>query len=65
LNHLQVWGCVVHVHELEELQTKLDSKSKHCIMVGYFDDFEVFKCHHPLAHNILINKDVKFNEQNF
>jgi hypothetical protein len=51
------------VHEHEELQTKLDSKSKHCIMVGYFDEFEVFKCHHPLTHKILINKDIKFDEQ--
>ncbi len=53
----------MHVHELEELRTKLDSKSKHCIMVGYFDEFEVFKCHHPLTHKILINKDIKFDEQ--
>jgi hypothetical protein len=43
----------------------LDSKSKQCIMVGYFDEIEVVRCYHPLAHKILISKGVKFDEQNF
>jgi hypothetical protein len=65
LEHLRVWGCVVYVHEFDEQQTKLDSKNKRCIMVGYSDEIEAVKCYHPLARNILINKDVKFDEQIF
>jgi hypothetical protein len=34
-------------------------------MVGYSDEIEAVKCYHPLARNILINKDVKFDEQIF
>jgi hypothetical protein len=65
LEHLCVWGCVVYVHEFDEQQTKLDSKNKRCIMVGYFDEIEAVKCYHPLACNILISRDVKFDEQKF
>jgi len=65
LEHLWVWGCVVYVHEPDEHQTKLDSKNKQYIMVNYFDEFEVVKCYHPPGCKIMINKDVRFDEQNF
>jgi hypothetical protein len=32
-------------------------------MVSYSNESKTIKCYHPLAHNILINKDVKFDEQ--
>ncbi len=55
----------MYVHEFDEQRTKFDSKSKWCIMVGYFGEFEVVRCYHPLAFKILISKDVKFDEKFF
>ena len=35
LSHLKIFGCVCYVHVPDELRTKLDSKSKKCIFIGY------------------------------
>ncbi len=50
----------MYMHELDEYQTKLDSKSKRCIMVNYSNEFEAVKCYHLLGYKIMISKDVKF-----
>jgi hypothetical protein len=54
LKHLQVWGCIVYVHEHDEQRTKLDSKNKRCIMVDYSNEFEVIKCYHPPTYKIQV-----------
>jgi hypothetical protein len=53
------------VHKPNEHWTKLDSKNKCCIMVGYFDDFEAFRCYHPPTCKILTNRDDKFDGRKF
>ena len=43
LSHLRVFGCVAYVHVPKEKRTKLDSKSKKCIFIGYKDGLKGYK----------------------
>ena len=35
LSHLKVFGCIAYIHVLDEVHTKLDTKAKKCIFIGY------------------------------
>ena len=35
LSHLKVFGCIASVHILDKKRTKLDTKVKKCIFIGY------------------------------
>jgi hypothetical protein len=37
---LRVFGCIVHVHVLNEKRSKLDPKAKKCIFIGYSLDYK-------------------------
>jgi len=53
LSHLRVFGCDAHVHVLKEKQTKLDSKSKKCIFIGYKDGLKGYKLWNPVTRKVL------------
>jgi hypothetical protein len=35
VSHLGVFGCIAHMHVLDEKRSKLDLKAKQCIFTGY------------------------------
>jgi hypothetical protein len=51
------------VHEDDQVRTKLDDKSKKIIFVGYNQKSKWYKVYNPNKGNMVINKDVEFNEE--
>jgi hypothetical protein len=62
VTHLHVFGCDAHIHVLEELRQKLDSKNQKCIFIGYNDEVKGFKFYDPQNKKLLISHDVIFDE---
>eukprot|EP00253_Pinus_taeda_P010000 PITA_10000 len=52
LSHLRVFGCEAYVHVPKEKRTKLDSKSKKCIFIGYKDGLYGYKLWNPEPEKI-------------
>eukprot|EP00253_Pinus_taeda_P018302 PITA_18302 len=62
LSHLRVFGCDAYVHVPKEKRTKLDSKSKKCIFIGYKDGLKGYKLWNPVTRKVVYNQDVVFKE---
>ena len=62
LSHLKVFECIVYVHVLDELQTKLDPKAKKCVFIGYSLKQKGYKCYNLVTHQVRVSKDVVFYE---
>eukprot|EP00253_Pinus_taeda_P005855 PITA_05855 len=62
LSHLRVFGCDAYVHVPKEKQTKLDSKSKKCILIGYKDGLKGDKLWNPITRKVVYNRDVVLRE---
>eukprot|EP00253_Pinus_taeda_P012956 PITA_12956 len=62
LSHLRVFGCDAYVHVPKEKQTKLDSKFKKCIFVGYKDGLKGYKLWNPVTRKVVYSQDVVFKE---
>eukprot|EP00253_Pinus_taeda_P001476 PITA_01476 len=52
LSHLRVFGCDACVHVPKEKRTKLDSKSKKCIFIGYKNGLKDYKFWNPEPEKI-------------
>ena len=62
LSHLKIFGCVCYVHVPDELRTKLDSKSKKCIFIGYAIEQKGYRCYKPITNYVKVSRDVVFDE---
>ena len=62
LSHLRVFGCDAYVHVPNEKRTKLDSKSKKCIFIGYKDGLKGYKLLNSVTRKVVYNQDVVFRE---
>jgi len=62
LSHLRVFGCDAYVHVPKEKRTKLDSKSKKCIFIGYKDGLKGYKLWNPVTRKVVYSRDVVFRE---
>lgn len=60
LEHVRVFGCEGYVHVPGQLRTKLDSKSRKMLLVGY--DHTNYKMYDPRTKRITISRNVIFNE---
>jgi hypothetical protein len=65
LHHLRIFGCVVFVHQPDEYRTKLEPKSRKCLLLGYSEDTKGYRCYDPTTHKIHISNDVHFVEHQF
>jgi hypothetical protein len=59
---LKVFGSIGYVHIDYQVRTKLDDKSKKMIFVGYDQKSKEYKLYSPNKGNMVISRDVKFNE---
>ena len=57
-----MFGCEVWAHIPDEKQKALQPKSEKCIFVGFLEDVKGFRLLLPHSHDIIIRKDVKFDE---
>ena len=53
LSHLRVFGCDAYGHVPKEKRTKLDSKYKKCIFIGYKDGLKGYKIWNPVTRKIV------------
>ena len=56
-----IWMCL-HVHVLDELRTKLDSKSEKCIFIGYAIELKGYRRYNSNTKDLKVTRDVVFDE---
>jgi hypothetical protein len=59
---LRVFGCPAYVHIPSEEQSKIDSKSKQCVFLGYGKGVKGYKFWDLTANKAVISRDVVFDE---
>lgn len=62
LNNLRIFGCHAYVYISNKDLSKLDPKSKMCVIIGYNKVVKV-SSYGILLKNIVISKDIVFDEQ--
>jgi transposase InsO family protein len=61
-DHLKVFGCKAYVHIPQDERSKLDSKTRQCIFLGYGLDEFGYKLFDPIARKVVRSRDVIFVE---
>jgi hypothetical protein len=62
VSHFHVFGSVAWAHILDEKRKALQPKSEKCIFVGYSEDVKGYRLLQPHCNEIIIRRDVKFDE---
>ncbi|KAL3695354.1 hypothetical protein R1sor_009430 [Riccia sorocarpa] len=62
LAHLRLFGCRAYAHVPAIERSKLDSKTRLCMMLGYDSASKAYRLFDPLTGKIRISRDVKFHE---
>ena len=57
-----MFGSEAWAHILDEKQKALQPKSEKCIFVGYSEDIKGYRIRYPHSHDMIIRRDVKFDE---
>ncbi|KAI3708032.1 hypothetical protein L2E82_37034 [Cichorium intybus] len=61
--HLRTFGCIAYSHIPEQKRSKLESKSEKAIFVGYSENSKAYKLYNPITKNMIISRDVAFEEE--
>ena len=62
VSHFCVFGCEAWAHIPDEKRKALKPKSEKCIFVGYSEDVKGYRLLQSHSHDIIIRRDVKFDE---
>ena len=63
IKHLRVFGCTAYVHiPSEDRNSKLDSRSHKCVLVGYGEKNNGYRLWDPTSRKIIHARNVIFNE---
>ena len=60
--HLRVFGCLAYIHVAKDQRSKLDSKSKPCIFMGYSEDEFGYRLWDLVDKKVMRIRDVVFLE---
>ena len=60
---MRIFGCPAYVHIPIEERSKLDSKSKKCIFLGFEKGVKGYKLWDPVAQKVVFSGDVVFDEK--
>ena len=63
LEYFQIFGCVAHVHVLDQRRSKLDDKSRKCVFLGVSDESMAWRLYDRVLKKIIVSKDVVFEEE--
>jgi hypothetical protein len=63
LKHLRIFGCHAYAYVEKHQRTKLDPKSHLCYFLGYCDNTKGYRLWDPATSQVLLRRDVIFNEQ--
>jgi hypothetical protein len=61
-SQLHIFGSLVYVMYNTQEVSKLDSKSRKCVFLGYADGVKGYRLWDPTAHKVVISRDVIFAE---
>jgi hypothetical protein len=62
VSHFHVFGSIAWAYIPNEKRKSLQPTSEKCIFVGYFEDFIVYRRLQPHCNEIILIRDVKFDE---
>ena len=62
VSHFCLFGSEVWAHTPDEKHKALEPKSEKCIFAGYCEDVKGYRLLQPKSKNIIIRRDVKFDE---
>lgn len=62
VEYFRVFGCVAHVHVPDQKRSKLDDKSKRCVLLGVSDESKAYRLFDPISKKIIVSRDVVFEE---
>ena len=60
VENFRVFGCLSHVHVLDEKRTKLDDKSFSYVLVSVSERLKADRLYDPISQRIIISRDIKF-----
>jgi hypothetical protein len=60
VDHLKIFGSLAYVHISKEDRTKLDSKTKRCLFVGYDDQTKAYRLYDSTKRKIILNRDIVY-----
>jgi hypothetical protein len=62
VDHLRVFGCVVHVKSARPFLRKLDDRSTPMIFIGYEPGSKAYRVYDPTTRRVHVSRDVVFDE---
>ncbi|KAL3690152.1 hypothetical protein R1sor_016461 [Riccia sorocarpa] len=62
LSHLRIFGCTAYMHVPSNERTKLDSKTRSGMVVGYDTHSKAYRVYDPEIKKVRICRDVHFDE---
>jgi hypothetical protein len=62
VSHFRVFGSIAWAHIPDEKRKALQPKTEKCIFVGYYEDVKGYRIFQPHCNEIIIRRDVKFDE---
>lgn len=62
VSYLKMSKCIAYAHVPEELYTKLDSKAKKCIFIGYSPEKKGYIWYNIVTRQLIVGTDVGFDE---
>ena len=62
VKHLRVFGCTTYAHVPNDEQSKLNSKARKSILMGYRTDTKGYRLYDPKRGKVFYSRDVQFNE---
>ena len=65
IKHLRVWGCDAWVHIPEGMRTKLDSRARKCIFIGYDGSGHGYRFYDVDRGMVVRSRDAEFEESKF
>lgn len=63
VDYFRVFGCVAHVYIPDQNRSKLDDKSRRCVLLGVIDESKAWRLYDPISKKIIVSKDVVFEEE--
>lgn len=62
VDYFRLFGSIAHVHIPEQKRTKLDDRSRKCILIGVSDESKTYRLYDPILKKNTISSDVIFEE---
>jgi hypothetical protein len=63
IQHLQTFGCVVHVKDTSPNLKKLEDRSRPMIFIRYELGSKAYRTYNPVTKKVHVSCDVVFSEQ--